>query len=907
MANLPNPTFSLEIDGKAVVLSAFRGEDQLNRAFQYQFTIEALQDSSGKARSSREIFGSDATFIIHGSADELYSDDIRIQGYIAEVKKQAGFWLVTMRPNIHKKSFNRRSEVYFSEQGDLAADQLISSELADDLDIKNSSFKNWNRNNEIVDFNPALPKQKLFCQYEESNLNFLGRLCDHWGIYFYFDHFEDTFVFSNNKEYDQRCDQPFTIVPQQEADNVLELTHWQEVLDDKQCYVSVSGYSHHNASTAINAAYPKEDPELLEIHYQFDDVETNEAAEYLSQILYEQEIAASQIARCRARSPHLHPGFLINTDDIDFQSALITACNHQAEKLQPTADGRYGGEYYCELTLIPGEVQFRPQPYYQQPQATSSIGRIISDQDDIDSAMRNESGEYKIELVGFDNESGVHPWIRKAQTTAGANNQDFPLLPDTEVHVGFIGNNPNCPIIEYALENSLHPAPVTNQNPHQAITATTGTLVNRAMKGRVDAIRTPDFDANRPAPIPDRLPAAGLLKCGNPADDNETFLNKQELEGNLVMSRIQGDILEIIEGNKLQVQKGRLLEIIQNQVFSFGQRYMENLPSSKVAETPAEEAVPTTDSDFDLYARPQNNETAQLDASTIEQHGYSAADLIPEDMQDSDTEVGISKDLVASYSFGSGSEISVKDKVSSLDITNKDDDTQNIELKFKNGNLVEYSDGDVTKQWSDDGNLTMESREEGDVTETTEWYEKTNQKSSWSKETKNATNITTEETSYDISNGNPVSYSISNGNGAASAEFSMQFAPSASSSLSFSPTAEFSLSSDSSASLAISMSASVAIEIGFALSAEIKTGAEASVELDLRTGVAGEINAKGKVEFEAIGIKARAEARVEAEKKTLAMSEVQAVLSSQNLGLSQMQIDMMTKNLAIANGVEIKL
>ena len=634
---------------------------------------------------------------------------------------------------------------------------------------------------------------------------------------------------------------------------------------------------------------------------------SNEAAEYLSQILYEREIAASQVAHCRARSPHLHPGFLINTDDIDFQTALVIKNTHQADKLQPVGDGRYSGEYFCELTLIPGEVQFRPQPFYHQPQASSSIGRVISDQDDINSAMRNESGEYKIELVGFDNESGIHPWLRKAQTTAGANNQDFPLLPDTEVHIGFIGNNPNCPIIEYALENSLHPAPVTNENPHQAITATTGTLVNRALKGRVDTIRTPDFDANRPAPIPDRLPAAGLLKCGNPNDDNETFLHKQEQEGNLVMSRIQGDILEVIEGNKLQVQKGRLLEIIQNQVFSFGQRYTENLPSEKVAETPAEQEVATTDSEFDLYARPQNNETAQLDATKLEQHGYSSSDLIPEDMQNSDTEVGISKDLVASYSFGSGSEISVKDKVSSLDISNKDDDTQNIELKFKNGNLVEYSDGDVTKQWSDDGDLIMESREKGDVTETTEWYEKTKQKSSWSKETKNASNITTEETSYDITNGNPVSYTSSSGNGASSSEFSMQFAPSASSSLSFSPTAEFSLSSDSSASLSISMSASVTVEIGFALSAEIKTGAEATVELDLRTGVAGEINAKGKVEFEAIGIKARAEARVEAEKKTLAMSEVQAVLSSKNLGLSQMQIDMMTKNLAIANGVEIKL
>lgn len=907
MTTLLNPAFSLEINDQPMTLLGFNGHEQLNRLFEYHISIAPPLDQNGSPRSSREVAGQDAVFIIHPGNDDYHQQDIRIQGYIAEVKKQPASWQLTLRPTMYKKRFNRRSEIYYSEQHDLGADDIIRAELADDLDVKNASFKRCNRNNEIVDFNPQLPKQALFCQYQESNFNFIGRLCDYWGIYFYFDHFEDTLVFSNNKEYDQRIDQTFKLVPQVESDNIAELTHWQESLDDNPCYVSVSGYDPHMASTAINSEYPAAEPDLLEIHYQLDEVTSTEAADYLSQILYERQIASQQTASCRTRSPHFYPGFLINTDDVDFQSALITCSQHQGSNLQPMGDGRFGGDYYCDLTLMPGQLQFRPQPYYQRPSANTAIGRIISDQDDPNSAMRNDIGEYKIELVGFDNESGIHPWIRKAQTTAGANHQDFPLLAGTEVHIGFIGDNPNCPIIEYALENSLHPVAVSHQNPHQAITETTGTLVNRAQQGRVDCIRTPGFNPQRPAPIPDALPAAGLLHCGNPADDNESFLRQQEVAGDLVMSRIQGDILEIIEGNKLQVQKGRLLEIIQNQVFSFGQRYMENLPSSDVANNPAGENPATTDSEFDLYPRPDDGQAAQLNASILEQHSLSNDDLIPADMQNSDTEVGINKNLVAAYCYQQGSEISVKDKVSSLNIIHSDSDTQNIELKFKDDKLVAYSDGDVSKEWSDDGDLTLHTIEDDDSSETTEWYEKTKQKSAWSKETKNQTSITSEAIGYDINNGNPVNYTKSTTDGAGSSEFSMQYAPSASASLSFAPSSEFSLASDSSASLAISMSASVAVEIGFSFSTEIKTGAEASIELDFRTGVSGEINAKGKLEFEAIGIKARAEARVEAEKKTLAMSEVQAVLASKNLGLSQTQIDMMTKNLAIANGVEIKL
>jgi uncharacterized protein involved in type VI secretion and phage assembly len=907
MATLLNPAFSLAIHGQPMTLIGFQGTDQLNRLFHYEFMVAPQIDDQGRAKSSKELFGQQALFTIHPSSDDFYQQDIRIQGYIAEVKKMAGYWQLSLRPNLHKKSFNRRSEIYCSEQNDLSADEILRRELADDLDIKNTSFKNWNRNNEIVDFNPQLPTQTLFCQYQESNLNFIGRLCDQWGIYFYFDHFEDTLVFSNNKEYDQRIDQSFTIVSQPEADNLSELTLWQETLDDKPCYVSVSGYNHNNASTPINAEYPSGESDLLDVHYQMDEIDSLEAAEYLSQILYEREVAQSQVATCRARSPHLHPGFLIKTDDIDFQSALITRCEHHAQKLEPMGNGRFAGHYHCDLTLIPGSIQYRPQPFYQRPSASSAIGKIISDQDDSNSAMRNQFGEYKIELVGFDNESGIHPWIRKAQTTAGANHLDFPLLANTEVHIGFIGNNPNCPIIEYALENSLNPVPVTHENPHQAITATNGTLVNRALKGRVDRIQTPGFDSNRPAPIPDNIPAAGLLSCGNSDDDNQSFLRQQEKSGELVMSRIQGDVLDVLEGNKLQVQKGRLLEIIQHQMFAFGQRYQETLPSSAVANNQAGSTAGTTDSEFDLYPRPEDGQKAQLDASALQQHGYASADLLPATMQDASSEVGINKDLVAAYSYSSAAEVSVKDKVSSLDIVNKDSDTQNIELKFKDGKLVAYTDGDVTKEWSDDGDLTLHTIEDDDTTESTEWHEKTKQKSAWSKETKNQTSITSESISYDISNGNPVAYNKSTTDGAGSSEFSMQYAPSATASLSFSPSTEFSLASDSSASLAISMSASIAIEIGFNFTTEIKTGAEASIELDFRTGISGEINAKGKLEFEAIGIKARAEARVEAEKKTLAMSEVQAVLASQNLGLTQMQIDMMTKNLAIANGVEIKL
>lgn len=907
MASIDTPAFKFDIDGTTTELIAISGKESLNQLFEYTLTISPVQASSSQSKSIKALLDRNATLSILKQPSSLYDSDLTIFGYIAAVAKQGLYWQVTLRPSIHKKCANTRSEIYFSESADLTADQIIQRELSDDLDLKNNSFKQWSRGNEITDFNPELPGQRLFCQYKESNFNFMARLCDHWGIYFYFDHFEDTFVFSNNKEYDQRIENTFSVVEQGNADTITELSDWQESYVEKKIFTTIHGYNNQTAGSIIESSYPLPTDDAIEQKIHLDDVESPEAAEYLAQIFHEREAAMFHQAQCSSHCALLFPGFLISTDEEDFSSALITSSRWQADKLEPNADGSYSGNFKNHLSLIPGDVQYRAQLTHPIPKASGATGRIYSDTDEQTVALRSDHGEYKVELIGFDNESGIHPWVRKAQTTAGANNHDFPLLPDIEVRIAFLGNNPNCPIIEYALENSQHPAPVTNENPHQAIIATQGTLVTKSDLGRFNLTHTSEYPQPvEDAAIPTSIVAANYFDHST-EQDNHDFLKKQETSGDFILSRTHGDSISLTEGDSFIAQKGRVFQSMQHQSFHFGGQYHENMKASQASDVSSQQTNNVGDHNFDLFQRPNNNQVSTLSASVLEQEGYEQSDLLPPDYPTSSEDVKINKTFIDQYNFQTGSIINVKDKLNSLDITHSDDDTQNIEVEYKNNVLRRFSDGDIEKKWDSDGELVFECDESEDgVSDTTEWFENTGKKKSHEIETENDSSITTESTTYNVSNGDPVAYSKSTTDGAGTSEFSMQYAPSATASLSFAPSTEFSMASEPSASLAISMSASVSIEIGANASLEIKTGAEISLELDFRTGLSGEIGNDG-VEFEGIGFRARAEAKVDAQKKMLAMSEVQAVLSSKNLGLEQTQIDMMTKNLAIANGVEIKL
>jgi uncharacterized protein involved in type VI secretion and phage assembly len=541
---MATPTFKLSVEGLDLTLVEFDGTEELNRLFKYTFKTEI--PSSGEKLA--DVIGGDAIFTIEEFDTNLHAGDIEIPGYISKASKTSGEWILEFLPKLKKTITNNRSEIYFKEDASLTALNVIQSEFDNDIFL--------NDRTPVFDILGTLPTRKLFCQFHESNWNYIARLCDHWGFHFYFDHYNSQIVFADNNQYDQKFTTQLKTTSATADNSQLKIVNWQEAILPTESYTKIVGYDYENAGTNINACYPTDGPSqssLTEFSQTLSDVNSQVEAAYIAQVRQEATNCKNHLATGEVKLPYLMPGLLIDTDDSDFTKALVIKTVNTARNLNSTSSGS-AAHFICEFEAIPDDVCFRPDSHYAIPSATNVIGKVISETTDINQAQRNSTGEYKAELLGFENESSVHPWLRKAQITASNNSADMPLTPNTEVLISFFDNNPNCPYIQHALDNSLHPSPVTNANPHHAIVSTHGMLVTSSLEGRYNFTSTLDSSgsgytgvstANYFANRGDFDQNSNFI---DPSASNSDFSAGDENSGDLIFTRQKGDFVEFLKG-----------------------------------------------------------------------------------------------------------------------------------------------------------------------------------------------------------------------------------------------------------------------------------------------------------------------------------------------------------------------
>lgn len=480
------PNFSLKVNNIEFNLISFEGTEELNRLFKYCFTCEIPLN-----KKLSDVLDQDGTFTIHAKDQQSkfvtpdVTNDVNIGGYINKVRKNDHNWIMDFHPRLAQAISNKRSEIYFDDGVQLDAKFIIDQELNFDMVLHKNRKPQFN-------ITSTLPKRRIFCQFSESNWNFVGRLCDHWGLYFYFDHFNSKIVFADDETYDQVMKETVFKTTPSDSENMPEkLLHWQEEQEFINTYITVIGQNFQTASTPIEGKFPvKPANNLTEVTLTMPDVNSQEEADYIARVRDEANKCMSKKVITSGKIPFCFPGFLINTDDTNFAKALVVKTEYEATNLNSLND-TLGPNFEVKMTLIPGDVLFRPKKHYQIPTAEVARGEVISDTESQDVALRNKHGEYKVKLLGFDNENSVHPWVRKAQPSAGHDSVDVALLPGTEVIIDFYDNNANCPMIGQALENSLINPPVTNANAHLSVHRYNGsTKCTEATQGSFEALST---------------------------------------------------------------------------------------------------------------------------------------------------------------------------------------------------------------------------------------------------------------------------------------------------------------------------------------------------------------------------------------------------------------------------------
>ena len=306
-------------------------------------------------------------------------------------------------------------------------------------------------------------------QYRETDFNFVSRLMEQLGIYYYFEHTAKghSLVLSDGKGHDtfpSYDSLPFA--PTAGSGRSLEQEHNANLNFFKEIRTHNFGgadywFKNPKNKTQFTASGPGPDfvKEFEFFDYPLEVDDPDEGARIVKIRAEELSSTAKQIegtSNCGA----LSAGYLVKVTDHDLQEfkpeLLITAVNVQIHESDSQSGGDNDTSLLLNFTAIPSSQPFRPpritpKPYVYGPQSGLVVGRKG------DEITTDEFGRVKVHFY-WDRESQQNEnsscWIRVASPFAGKG-WGFIAIPriGDEVLVHFEDGDPDRPIIVGSLYN----------------------------------------------------------------------------------------------------------------------------------------------------------------------------------------------------------------------------------------------------------------------------------------------------------------------------------------------------------------------------------------------------------------------------------------------------------------------
>ncbi len=319
-------------------------------------------------------------------------------------------------------------------------------------------------------------KHEYLVQYHESHLEFLSRLCDEEGIWFYFDHDSgdhEVLVLGDSNEKRPpvshggaiRFASSENLAIAGEA--VLAVSHDESLGVEN---VVVSGYDWSNPSLSIKEVDEpaKHSSSAFEVHDHFHAVRHHRYEESAGQ--YKKHTAGAQAAMQKERLHLTRHRWTVRTTVVAARAGhaleITDADRHDGRYfiVGVSATGRagsHGGNYDNELEMIPESVSYRaPLPDRRIARGPETATVVGPDGDEIHT---DQHGRVKVQFhwdrLGEKNEHSS-AWLRVQQNWAGPG-WGFVFIPriGMEVIVQFLGGDPDRPIVTGCLYNGENRTP----------------------------------------------------------------------------------------------------------------------------------------------------------------------------------------------------------------------------------------------------------------------------------------------------------------------------------------------------------------------------------------------------------------------------------------------------------------
>ncbi|MEK7275696.1 MAG: type VI secretion system tip protein TssI/VgrG, partial [Candidatus Desantisbacteria bacterium] len=329
----------------------------------------------------------------------------------------------------------------------------------------------------------AYPKREYCVQYRESDFNFICRLLEEEGVFYFFQHEEgkgkEMLIFGDSSSVYPDC-APFNTVSYREAtgadipsgmEYVSECHLQQEVCSGK---VSLNDFNYEKPDMILlSASSSSKGDANLEVYDYPGKYDVKDVGEKLARIRIEELNARGMILTGSSNCCSFASGAKMSLthhprSDVN-KTYLVTGVNHMG------IQGPEGTDYDNQFECIPHDVPFRPSRVTTRPTVKGSQTATVVGPSG-EKIYFDELGRVKVQFhwdrEGKRDENSTC-WVRVSQGYAGAQHgmQFMPLIGD-EVIVDFLEGNPDKPIITGRVYNGNNMPPLKPENKIQNVIKT---------------------------------------------------------------------------------------------------------------------------------------------------------------------------------------------------------------------------------------------------------------------------------------------------------------------------------------------------------------------------------------------------------------------------------------------------
>ncbi len=451
------PRFFFKIAETAIPVVEFTAHERIS----FPYEVDLILASEDEI-SFDDVIGKEALLVIAGLAEDRYIHGIvnrfmqsghRGRFILYRAKLVPPLWLLALKNDC--RIFQNQSI------------QDIITQVLLHVGITGNNFEFRLKN--------TYPPKEYCVQYRETDLNFISRLCEEEGIFYFFEHSIDRYllVFGDSTINYQ------PIVIDQSEQNTSEILYHpadamvpeKEVVYDflfarqiRTGTVTLRDFNFEKPSLDLTARNQSGSFGFLEM-YDYPGIYAEQAqGRNFARIRLEESASFKDLSEGKSTCPHFVPGFTFTLKGHELQEFdkeyLLFDVRHsgsQPQVLEEYTATESGSTYSNNFIGIPSSITFRPEqrshkPVVQGVQTAMVVGPAGEE------IYTDQYGRVKVQFhwdrIGEKNENSSC-WIRVGTTLAGGHyGQIFTPRIGQEVMVDFLEGDPDKPIIIGSVYNA---------------------------------------------------------------------------------------------------------------------------------------------------------------------------------------------------------------------------------------------------------------------------------------------------------------------------------------------------------------------------------------------------------------------------------------------------------------------